>query len=238
MRRLGTWIWVIGFILTFTGTALAKRAVCGNGVIETGEQCEGQNLQSQTCQTLGFTYGTLSCNSSCKFDTSGCTDARFVDNGDGTVTDNQSKLQWEKKVDGQSFSFTGGVGDCLHCVGDIYTWRWAMGDWLSMVNGLTDDSSWQVGFAGFTDWRIPTIEELQTILDTSAVGCGVDINDPCINPIFGPTVLWNYPVGYWSSSISTTGVWRLNFVSATSDTVPHLSSPDATLFVRAVRDRN
>jgi len=45
---------------------------CGNGVIDTGEQCDGSNLNSQTCEGLGFTGGTLSC-SYCAFDTSGCT---------------------------------------------------------------------------------------------------------------------------------------------------------------------
>ena len=46
--------------------------VCGDGVIESPEQCEGSNLNGQTCQTLGYGSGTLSC-SSCSFVTSGCT---------------------------------------------------------------------------------------------------------------------------------------------------------------------
>jgi len=47
--------------------------VCGNGVVETGEQCDGGNLNGQTCVGLGFTGGTLACSGSCTFDTSGCT---------------------------------------------------------------------------------------------------------------------------------------------------------------------
>jgi hypothetical protein len=49
--------------------------VCGNGVIETGEQCDGANLGGNSCTTLGlgFTGGTLACGGSCQFDTSGCT---------------------------------------------------------------------------------------------------------------------------------------------------------------------
>jgi len=47
--------------------------VCGNGIIETGEDCDGGNLGGATCQSLGFTGGTLSCNASCQFDTSACT---------------------------------------------------------------------------------------------------------------------------------------------------------------------
>ncbi len=48
--------------------------VCGNGVIETGEVCDGSNLGGETCVSQGFSGGTLACNGSCTgFDTSGCT---------------------------------------------------------------------------------------------------------------------------------------------------------------------
>ena len=59
-------------------------AVCGNGVIEAGEQCDGVNLNEQTCVTKGFGGGTLSCTANCKFDTSGCTDAP-ADCGNGVI---------------------------------------------------------------------------------------------------------------------------------------------------------
>ncbi len=72
-------------------------AVCGNGVIEGGEQCDVGNLDGASCVTQGFAGGTLRCATGCAFDVSGCYTTRFVDNGDGTVTDNQTKLQWEKK---------------------------------------------------------------------------------------------------------------------------------------------
>jgi len=47
--------------------------VCGDGSINrASEQCDGAALGITTCQTLGFTGGTLSCNSSCSFDKSRC----------------------------------------------------------------------------------------------------------------------------------------------------------------------
>lgn len=48
---------------------------CGNGTIQAGEQCDGANLNAQTCTTIpgGFTGGTLSCNANCTFNTSACT---------------------------------------------------------------------------------------------------------------------------------------------------------------------
>ena len=46
--------------------------VCGNGNIDSGEQCDGSNLNGQTCNTLGFESGNLLCTAQCAFDTSQC----------------------------------------------------------------------------------------------------------------------------------------------------------------------
>ncbi|OHB23598.1 MAG: hypothetical protein A3I22_03050 [Parcubacteria group bacterium RIFCSPLOWO2_02_FULL_40_12] len=58
---------------------------CGNGTINSGEQCDGSNLGGQTCALQGFTGGTLSCNSNCTFNTSSCTSDPGPDPGIGTV---------------------------------------------------------------------------------------------------------------------------------------------------------
>lgn len=53
-------------------------ARCGNGIIEPGEECDGPNLDEQTCVTAtmgAFTAGMLSCTSSCRLDLSGCMQA-------------------------------------------------------------------------------------------------------------------------------------------------------------------
>jgi hypothetical protein len=55
-----------------TPPVLPPTPVCGNGVIETGEECEGSNLNGQTCQNQGFASGNLSCNNACQFDKSAC----------------------------------------------------------------------------------------------------------------------------------------------------------------------
>ncbi|HEX6862412.1 MAG TPA: DNRLRE domain-containing protein, partial [Thermoanaerobaculia bacterium] len=61
----------LGFaVVTFTPTT---PAVCGNNVKETGEQCDGSDLAGQTCVSLGFGGGTLSCSASCAFVTTACT---------------------------------------------------------------------------------------------------------------------------------------------------------------------
>jgi hypothetical protein len=51
--------------------------VCGNGVIESGEVCDGADLGGQTCVGLGFSGGTLACNAGCSaFNTSACFNCR------------------------------------------------------------------------------------------------------------------------------------------------------------------
>ena len=56
---------------------------CGDYGAGAGEVCDGMDLKGETCETLGFEGGDLSCASDCMgFDTSGCTGAC----GDGEVT--------------------------------------------------------------------------------------------------------------------------------------------------------
>ncbi len=45
---------------------------CGDGVIESGEECDNGNLSGASCQSRGFTSGTLACTASCLFDTLSC----------------------------------------------------------------------------------------------------------------------------------------------------------------------
>jgi Protein of unknown function (DUF1566) len=157
------------------------------------------------------------------------TTLRFVDNGDGTVTDHQTGLQWEKKVTGRF---------CLHCVDR--TWVWsnsgtapdgpAFTTFLRALNNCTspDGSSVTGGFAGHCDWRLPGIAELNTIVDESAAGCfrgGV-----CIDPIFGPTAA----DFYWSSTPSA-GNPLFGWIVLFNDGVPATQFLTGDLFVRAVR---
>lgn len=46
--------------------------ICGDQIILGDEECEAGLLNGATCNSLGFESGTLSCNRSCEFDTSGC----------------------------------------------------------------------------------------------------------------------------------------------------------------------
>lgn len=55
---------------------------CGNGTVGTGEECDGTNLDGETCVSQGYASGTLSCADDCTFDKSACVEAAC---GNGTI---------------------------------------------------------------------------------------------------------------------------------------------------------
>jgi hypothetical protein len=70
--------WDIG---AYEYTGIIEPSDCGNSAIDSGETCDGTELNSQTCQSQGFDLGTLACASDClSFDTSSCTLCVDVDN--------------------------------------------------------------------------------------------------------------------------------------------------------------
>jgi len=82
------------------------------------------------------------------------------------------------------------------------------------------------GFAGHCDWRLPTIQELQTIL-LAPFECGTS---PCIDPIFGPTAA----DFYWSATTLTSNpvnTWYVNFFNG----IVTYNGKFQTFHVRAVR---
>ncbi len=50
-------------------------SACGNGAIDGAEECDGTNLDGQTCESLGYAGGDLSCLADCTFDKSACEEA-------------------------------------------------------------------------------------------------------------------------------------------------------------------
>ncbi len=76
--------------------------------------------------------------------------ADFVSNGDGTVTDNRTTLQWEVLTD------DGSIHDW-----DNFSYQWAG------AFGKIEDLN-EMNFAGHSDWRVPNIRELLTIVSFSA----------------------------------------------------------------------
>jgi len=55
-----------------SGGSAACDANCGNGSVDSGEDCDGTELDGETCSSLGYDQGDLACTSSCTFDESDC----------------------------------------------------------------------------------------------------------------------------------------------------------------------
>ena len=63
---------------------------CGNGQIDSGEACDGSNLNNQSCTGLGFDTGTLTCNSDCTLNQSQCEDVTCPPNSQYVTAGGQS----------------------------------------------------------------------------------------------------------------------------------------------------
>ncbi len=120
---------------------------------------------------------------------------RFTDNLDGTVTDNATGLMW--------------VRDPSLCGGGSYPNTWASGvatpTAMTWANAITNCEA--LNYAGYTDWRLPNINELSSIIDWSlyipAVNITFFINIP--NPSF---------VFYWSGTTEgddSSFAWAIDF---------------------------
>jgi hypothetical protein len=155
-----------------------------------------------------------------------CDGPRFFDNGDGTVTDNLTGLQWEKKT---NLDGTANLSD-PHDADNLYSWSVTdniKADGTAFTSALASLNN--SCFAGHCDWRLPTLNELQTILaDPCTTG-------PCIDQsVFGATAAGDY---WLAVSIlrdpNASTPWAINF---TSGNVEGFGNASLNFAVRAVRD--
>jgi hypothetical protein len=123
--------------------------------------------------------------------------ADFSVHNDGTVTHHRTGLMWKSCVEGKEWAAE--TGTCTENSGN-YTWKAALALPASVnTNG---------GYAGHTDWRLPNIKELQTIVDYA-----------CYNPAINVVIFPETPSGdnhyHWSSSPAiseSSKAWTLRFV--------------------------
>jgi hypothetical protein len=119
---------------------------------------------------------------------------KYIDHGDGTVTDTETGLMWKRCSEGLE-----GV-NCEKGQAEKYTYDDA-------VKRFKD-----VEYAGYADWRLPTIDELKTLVycskgvkDKNDGECNNGSERPTINQqAFPNTEKWSYwsgtPIAYNSGS--------------------------------------
>jgi hypothetical protein len=134
-------------------------------------------------------------------------DANFTINNDGTVTHNTTGLVWMRCSLGQNW-------DGMACSGSPESFTWANG--LQAGNGFE--------FAGFTDWRLPNKNELESIVE-----------ERCYSPAINVSVFPDTPFAYfWSSSpyaAFSQAAWSVDFGYGAINA----SDKDGSIHVRLVR---
>ena len=118
----------------------------------------------------------------------------FTDNGDGTVTDGNTGLMWQQAEAGSM-------------------------DWEAAITYCESFS-----LPGYTDWRLPNVKELRSIVDDR-------LYNPAIDKIYFPGALASY---YWSSTTYADGssdAWGVVFGSGSV----HYYSKTIGNYVRCVR---
>jgi hypothetical protein len=115
--------------------------------------------------------------------------APYTDNGNGTITDSATGLIWQKCSAGLGTT----IGNCSTGSISSYTWSSA----ISYCEGLT--------LGGRSDWRLPNINELGSIIDYTKS------SNPTIDSTAFPNTQSYY---YWSSSTyaqNTSYAWVVYF---------------------------
>jgi hypothetical protein len=139
-----------------------------------------------------FSAATVHAGQTCKTSTvpASTPSSQLVDNGDGTITDSKTGLMWKKCLEGVT-------GDnCEKNSPSTFTWQKA----VKYTETVNDGDS----FAGHTDWRLPTIRELSSIVEQQCY-------KPAINTIRFP----NTPNSFvWAKTLysgHSDYAWCVNF---------------------------
>lgn len=117
---------------------------------------------------------------------------------EGIAIDPQTGLSWLRFGYGQRWE-NGKVGGSIKKV-----------DWKTAFN-VTKEFNWQGGYGGFTDWRLPTVDELETLLDKVKGKHGHCIDEAVFQGDF--FYFWAiFPAPHGNQE-----AWAVNFVNGNSN---------------------
>jgi hypothetical protein len=114
--------------------------------------------------------------------------SRFIVHDNGTVTDTQTDLMWQRCSLGQSWDGNTCRGDAAN-----YTWQ------AALTAAQSDE------FAGMRNWVLPNIKQLMSIVELA-----------CYNPAINSSIFPNTPNNFfWTSSPYvdySAEAWRVGFI--------------------------
>jgi hypothetical protein len=145
----------------------------------------------------------------------------YTDNSDGTVTDNNTGLLWQKCSVGQNNDST-----CSGAAAATYNWYQASGTYDVTDNASSQNVCGSLNLGGYTTgWRLPTKKELRSIVDYS-----IYMNGPMIQTTYFPNTIAD---NYWSSNTSPSRAGVVYF----SNGADYNRSPsyNTYVYVRCVR---
>ncbi len=195
--------------------------ICGDGV---DSDCDGQDLSCGTADARIPDTGQTTCYNRAGGETTCPVPGRalygqdasyainppsytwLIGNGEAMVQDNVTGLIWEVKTD------EGGT----HDKDNRYAWY--------IVNDFIDTLNAEL-YGGYDDWRLPTVEELMSIVNYGTFG-------PAVDTYYFQNTMLSY---YWASGDAdnnANGVLAVNFIYG-QDNTSNLS--DQYYYVRAVR---
>ena len=90
--------------------------ICQNGLASGSEECDQDDLRNQTCLSLGYYGGVLTCTTNCELDLSSCELAGRC--GDGSIQEDDGEVCDGSNLNGQSCELLGYYGGQLACGAD------------------------------------------------------------------------------------------------------------------------
>ena len=145
---------------------------------------------------------------------------RYTDNGDGTISDAKTGLMWMKCTYGQAYNSN---NNSCNSNGAI------SGDWLAAFTNAAASNSANSGNGSFafTDWRLPNVKELGSIVDFGN-------HSPAINQSIFPNTV---SAAYWSSTPSQADNSQTIIIGfQAGDYGAAARNTTATTYLRLVRD--
>ena len=200
-------------------SCIGSAPYCGDGIQDSIEECDDGN-------TSDGDY----CSADCLEATTICGDGidnEVCHNGDGTITDSARGITWMACAQGMTYNAAGNT-----CDGSYSNFQYCGANDNSCNGGVSgglldgggNSEAWDtcdtLEFAGYTDWRVPNIEELASLLKCNDGPLGYPGRTECgsgnyTQPAIDTALFPNFPTTtLWTSAsyvVNSLNAWLVDF---------------------------